>query len=377
MASVPEQMIVMPTIDSFALRSPRTAATPAPAARMNSLFDPDGYEPLADVARVMSRAMDADGMLVAWHDHDAPPMTLFADGACETTTPANTAWLPCARGTAAHTEWCLLDDGVQDGGLLTTSIPTGGGVVTISSLFHRIGEGTRSKAREATNRLLPLLQPFFSLWGARLRMQSRMRGLTEAVNKSDVGILLVDGHGRPLFVNAAAQALIECNDGLKNNGALLSGNRLSDTLRLQAAIEHVVGGAGDGGKTVAPVVALNRRDQRPLLAAIVASDVRPASSEECAAVIHVFDPAQDLRPLVEPACKLYGLSPVETRLACLMADGISLTDAAERMHIREQTARSYLKQIFQKTETKRQAELVWLLLKSSVRTVPGCRTSLI
>ena len=76
-----------------------------------------------------------------------------------------------------------------------------------------------------------------------------------------------------------------------------------------------------------------------------------------------------LTPLVEPACKLYALTPVETRLACLLARGVSLAEAAEAMHVREQTARSYLKQIFLKTETKRQAELVWLMLKSSVRTV--------
>lgn len=380
MASVPDPLIVMPAVEPFALRADLPQLRPVPAPAPTPLFDKDAYEPLADIARVVTDALHSDGVHIAWQDHDSAPVTLFAEGACEHRDALpDTAGhrLGFARATTPHSEWQALDDGASAGGLLTTSIPAAGGVVTISSLFHRIGEGTRARSREATARLLPLLQPFFGLWATRLRMVSRMRGLTDAVNKVDVGILLVDGHGHVTFVNAAAQAMIDRNDGLKRNGALLGGNRLSDTLRLQSAIEHVVGGGGDAVRPAAPVVALDRRERRPLLAAIVASDVAPACTDDCAAVIHVFDPEQDLRPLVEPACKLYGLSPVETRLACLLADGISLADAAERMHIREQTARSYLKHIFLKTETNRQAELVWLLLKSSVRTAPGCRTSFV
>jgi DNA-binding CsgD family transcriptional regulator len=47
------------------------------------------------------------------------------------------------------------------------------------------------------------------------------------------------------------------------------------------------------------------------------------------------------------------------------------------MHVTEQTARSYLKQIFVKTETNRQAELVRLMLTSSVRTAPHSRASFV
>lgn len=382
MASALHPTIMVPAIEHATIQALHPAAAPPSPA-----IDDDAYEPIASMARELSRMLEADGVVVTWHDRDHAPVTLFTGGACDSVaglsaTACDTASRHAAtHDTAARSEWAPLETtgavGVAPGGLLTTSIPAGSGMVTITSLFHRLGEGTRARAREAAARILPVVQPFFGLWSTRLRTMARLRGLTEAVNNSDIGVLLVNARGQLMFVNATAQALIERNDGLRRNGALLSGSRLSDTLRLQAAIEHVVGGGMESAHTGAPVVAVNRRDRRPLLVAIMASAIAPTGADDCAAILYVFDPEQDLRPLVEPACKLYGLSPVETRLTCLLADGVSLADAAVAMHVREQTARSYLKQVFLKTDTNRQAELVWLMLKSAVRTAPGHRTSFI
>jgi DNA-binding CsgD family transcriptional regulator len=110
---------------------------------------------------------------------------------------------------------------------------------------------------------------------------------------------------------------------------------------------------------------------------VVPSDGVEAGSEGAAAAIYLFDPGQDLQLRLEPACRFYGLSPVETRLACCLAEGGSVVEAAERIRVREQTARSYLKQIFIKTATNRQAELVSLLLKSCIRTAPECSIGLV
>jgi DNA-binding CsgD family transcriptional regulator len=47
-----------------------------------------------------------------------------------------------------------------------------------------------------------------------------------------------------------------------------------------------------------------------------------------------------------------------------MASGNSLDEAAEKMNVTVSTARTYLKQVFSKTGTGRQAELMRLILTS-------------
>lgn len=56
--------------------------------------------------------------------------------------------------------------------------------------------------------------------------------------------------------------------------------------------------------------------------------------------------------------RLYGPTPSQSRLAGLLARGSSLKDAALRLGITEGSARQYLKIIFRKTGTNRQADLV-------------------
>lgn len=71
--------------------------------------------------------------------------------------------------------------------------------------------------------------------------------------------------------------------------------------------------------------------------------------------------AGDLAPLA-PA---FGLTPSEIALCRRLLQGDSLVDAAERLGITQETARTRLKTIFQKTGTSRQAELMLLLVSAS------------
>ncbi len=75
------------------------------------------------------------------------------------------------------------------------------------------------------------------------------------------------------------------------------------------------------------------------------SEPRPASKNEIEAIV-----------------ERYRFTRAESRLALQLADGCGLREAAARCGIGYGTARGYLKLLFQKTGTHRQAELVALLL---------------
>ena len=71
------------------------------------------------------------------------------------------------------------------------------------------------------------------------------------------------------------------------------------------------------------------------------------------------------RAMPEPGmiAQAFGLTPAEARLVALLAGGLSIADAAERLGIVRDTARNQLKSAFAKTGTHRQPELVNLVLR--------------
>ncbi|RYD25672.1 MAG: PAS domain-containing protein, partial [Lysobacteraceae bacterium] len=302
------------------------------------------------------------------------PQYLFAEGghgpqsadSSDIATMAAAAIAQCDGGVRSH--W-RTPTGSSSSGVLTTSIPADHGVLTITTLFKRIGQSTRMRASESAARLLPLVQPFFRTWLSRLKSVATLRTLTAVINNSDVGILLVDRDAQLIFANKAAETLIASGNGLRHRGTTIAGSSMTDTLRLHAAIEQAVLPVHAWLKQPEhPIIALNRRDHRPLMTVVVPNEATDGERSDCAAIIYIVDPDQELQKLIEPVCKFYHLSPAETRLACLLAQGQSLAEAAERLHLQEQTARSYLKQIFWKTNTNRQVELVRVLLLSAVHT---------
>jgi DNA-binding CsgD family transcriptional regulator len=71
--------------------------------------------------------------------------------------------------------------------------------------------------------------------------------------------------------------------------------------------------------------------------------------------------ASELVPVPSVLSGLFDLTPAEAKLAASLASGQALKSAAEASEIKFSTARSYLEQIFRKTGTKQQSQLVALL----------------
>jgi DNA-binding CsgD family transcriptional regulator len=71
-------------------------------------------------------------------------------------------------------------------------------------------------------------------------------------------------------------------------------------------------------------------------------------------------PDRQMAPLSHARAK-FGLSVAEGKVAIEIGSGASLAQAADKLHISYETARSVLKVIFSKTDTHRQGQLVALL----------------
>lgn len=87
------------------------------------------------------------------------------------------------------------------------------------------------------------------------------------------------------------------------------------------------------------------------------------------ATLFVYDPQRLPASRAEILRRQFGLTISEARLADLIASGFTLATAAERLRVTIGTVRNQLEQIFQKTDTHRQSDLVRLLMRLPAYTV--------
>ena len=267
--------------------------------------------------------------------------------------------------------WGVFDDAGRS--RLTLSLPLAADInhrIVLTTLFDIAPDAPRDIAQYAAARLQPVLSGYFKLWLLNRAQRRRLDGLACALDRADVGVFLLDGGGNLMFVNECGEELLEENDGLRRMGGMLAATDVSDTVKLRVAIDHVAAtdrSSANAGK--ASIVPLRRgANKRALIASIMPVDKPPRSIADPAVILHVFSPDVNVAALLAPICQLYALSPAETRLVGLLAEGFSVNESAEKMRVKVPTLRTYLKQIFAKTGTARQSDLIRLMMGSMIRT---------
>jgi DNA-binding CsgD family transcriptional regulator len=188
-------------------------------------------------------------------------------------------------------------------------------------------------------------------------------GAADALGSLRHGILILDETGRPVHLNRAAEQLIGDGDGLCIDNGRLRAATPSLTQRLDALLARAAGQADDlpsggaaslprpSGKTPLALVAVPLRQELDWL--------RPRRPMIC---VCVSDPADG--PAIPAAflATLFGLTAAEAAIAGDLVAGLDVRAIAEQRDITPRTVRLHLSRIMAKTDTRRQAELVRLLM---------------
>jgi len=94
-------------------------------------------------------------------------------------------------------------------------------------------------------------------------------------------------------------------------------------------------------------------------------DDEDMSSDSGNVAIFINDPEKHNEPPTGVLARLYGLTDAEARLLQALIVGKKLETVSEDFGVSMNTVRSHLKQVFRKTGTNRQPELVSLVMNSS------------
>jgi len=203
-------------------------------------------------------------------------------------------------------------------------------------------------------RMVPHLRIALDLHARLTTTQAESQLFSSAMADLAVATLILDRDGRILRRNAMAERM------MREAGALTErAGRLESLSRAGAAaltrllatppgpgeerLIEFAGAAGPALQARARAVPSSAYGDGAWVALFLADSVRPAS------------PSGDLLR------ERFQLTPSEAVLALHLAQGATLADAADRLDIAYNTARSHLRAIFAKTRTHRQVELVTLL----------------
>lgn len=229
---------------------------------------------------------------------------------------------------------------------------------------RRAGPFTQREFR-LLSRILPHLQRALHV-ASRIAALEGLKSTYEALwDRMPQGIMVLDRNGLVLWTNRAAQTVLDAADGLGVHKGRLRAAARGDNRALARLVETTIAAPaapvpGDGLLTVT----------RPSLRRPYGLLVSPAApgplafGRAPAAIVILTDPEQEAEARPSRLARLFDLTPREAALAALLMEGNGLHEIAEQLRLSRNTARQHLSQVFEKTGTHRQAELVRLLLRS-------------
>ena len=234
----------------------------------------------------------------------------------------------------------------------------------------RFDDTNRTLHQLTTNHLSQALGTMMRLRDAEFHLALSLQALDQLKG----AVLLLGRRGNVVFANRAAHTLLQQQDGL----ALRSGNAQTDALGWlkvphaagQSALDAEIRAAMANNPIMTSHFAHGLVLTRPSGKSSLVLHVTPLTDRsnvlqallQAGAIIFVADPQGP--PVLDTALlyRLYGISAAECRVAQALLVGRTLHDTADQLKLAENTVKTHLQHLFEKTGTNRQQQLIRLLL---------------
>ncbi|SLN28272.1 helix-turn-helix transcriptional regulator [Oceanibacterium hippocampi] len=186
------------------------------------------------------------------------------------------------------------------------------------------------------------------------------------LDRLPLGIVIIDRMRRVRLANERARALLDASTGLTiDRDGICRASHAADRHAFDQLVRATLDGVADA--ELGCTIGLQRHRTEGAISALVAPLHERA---EGGAVIFLADPSAPPSLSTDALARLHGLTPAEARLTALLANGATLETIAGDLGLSQHTVRSQLRQIFRKTDTNRQAELIKLVLTGPA-ALPG------
>lgn len=224
------------------------------------------------------------------------------------------------------------------------------------------GDGWSAGRIRTFERLLPHLRQFVRVRHALAEAEGLHASLGALLGNTAAGVIQLDRHKRIVAANVRALDLLRGEDGLFDQDGMLYAKGPSDDDRLQRLLARALPpfpGTGAAGSLAVARAA----GSLPLVLHVIPfgpreEDVPPAS---VAALVLAVDPGARLPIDSALVAETLNLTPAQSRVAVLLAEGRSVRDIAVAVGRSENTVRWHIRRIFEKQDISRLTQLMQLV----------------
>lgn len=227
------------------------------------------------------------------------------------------------------------------------------------------------EARYLLKLVMPHIQTALQVRQVLNAAEHRAQDAEALLDLSATAAILLDDDGHIVFMNTAAQRLTLDSDGVRIDGDQLFPTHPASRMEFRSL---VLAAAAFNVEHPGGALTLERRSEKRALQVLI-TPFRPVDTSRSHArvLVLVTDPEVKVNFPDAILRGLYDLTPAETEIANGLITGFSLEDLALLRKVSVATVRSQMKSLLGKTDTRRQSDLVRLLL-SLPRTTPAQNT---
>ena len=224
--------------------------------------------------------------------------------------------------------------------------------------------GWQSAQLELIEQLLPHLRQFVLVRQALAAADALETDLTGLLDNGRLGVIQLDRSGRVVVANDAARDILLRADGLVERAGALGAWLPGDNARLGRLVAAALPALGCGTPAGGSMTLRRRSGGARLRLHISPVGVAQADfgARRVAALVLAVDPSYRSRIDPGPVAATLGLTPSESRVAALLAEGRTVREVAVQTRYRESYVRWLLKQAYKKNDLSGQVALVRLVL---------------
>lgn len=275
-------------------------------------------------------------------------------------------WPDVARhGNRPDYEWMRKNVGIlRRGSARLNDLP--GFVDTVGLQFPDSMEQIPRELIEYGELLFPHLAKAVELHRSFAILKSRFDAVLGALDHVKIGVCITSGHGDVIVSNKEARRIIDIGDGLTlGRDSRLRCSDPSVEARLANAIREAVLTVKGSSNTHETLIGVKRRSCLvPLLLEVspLSDSVGELDPTLRGAIVFIIDP-QNPRPFSTRAVsQAFGLSTALAEVCNRMVDGYTDKEIADMRGVSVETIRSQMKAVYEKTHTRRRADLVRVAL---------------